>query len=88
MYKDKIILVTGASKGIGKAIIDFFAKQEATIIMTARDIKSYKSSRKGVGTDLYLLENLVSEERYKANYRVAEYKAIKLSKTPKNKVEG
>ena len=34
MYKDKIILVTGASKGIGKAIIDFFAKQEATIIMT------------------------------------------------------
>ena len=56
--------------------------------MTARDIKSYKSSRKGVGTDLYLLENLVSEERYKANYRVAEYKAIKLSKTPKNKVEG
>lgn len=61
---------------------------KATIIMTARDIKSYKSSRKGVGTDLYLLENLVSEERYKANYRVAEYKAIKLSKTPKNKVEG
>ena len=34
MYKDKIVLVTGASKGIGKAIIEFFAKQEATIIMT------------------------------------------------------
>ena len=34
MYKDKIVLVTGASKGIGKAIIDFFAKQEAIIIMT------------------------------------------------------
>ena len=34
MYKDKIILVTGASKGIGKSIIEFFAKNEANIIMT------------------------------------------------------
>ena len=34
MYKDKIVLVTGASKGIGKAITDFFASNKATIIMT------------------------------------------------------
>ena len=34
MYKDNIILVTGASKGIGKSIIEFFAKNEANIIMT------------------------------------------------------
>ena len=34
MYKDKIVLVTGCSKGIGRAIIEFFAKEQATIIMT------------------------------------------------------
>lgn len=34
MYKDKIVLVTGCSKGIGKAIIEFFSKEKATIIMT------------------------------------------------------
>ena len=34
MYKDKIVLVTGASKGIGKSIIEFFAKEKANIIMT------------------------------------------------------
>ena len=34
MYKDKIVLVTGSSKGIGKAIIEFFAKNKANIIMT------------------------------------------------------
>ena len=34
MYNDKIVLVTGASKGIGKAITDFFASNKVTIIMT------------------------------------------------------
>ena len=34
MYKDKIVLVTGASKGIGKTIVDFFASNKATVIMT------------------------------------------------------
>jgi len=34
MYKDKIVLVTGASRGIGKAIIEFFSKEQANIIMT------------------------------------------------------
>ena len=34
MYKDKIVLVTGASRGIGKAIIEFFANNKSNIIMT------------------------------------------------------
>ena len=34
MYNDKIVLVTGASKGIGKTIVDFFASNKATVIMT------------------------------------------------------
>ena len=34
MYENKIVLVTGASKGIGKSIIEFFAKEKASIIMT------------------------------------------------------
>ena len=34
MYKDKVILVTGASRGIGKSIVEYFSQEKANIIMT------------------------------------------------------
>jgi 3-oxoacyl-[acyl-carrier protein] reductase len=33
-YENKVVLVTGASKGIGRALITFFASKKANIIMT------------------------------------------------------
>ena len=33
-YENKVVLVTGASKGIGRALITFFACKKANIIMT------------------------------------------------------
>jgi len=41
---DKIILVTGASKGIGKSIAIEYAKHGATVILLARNIKALSST--------------------------------------------
>jgi 3-oxoacyl-[acyl-carrier protein] reductase len=39
-FKDKIVLVTGGSRGIGKAVVESFSREGATVIFT------YKSSQK------------------------------------------
>ncbi len=40
LLQNKICLITGASKGIGKAISEIFAQQGAIIIATGRDVES------------------------------------------------
>jgi NAD(P)-dependent dehydrogenase (short-subunit alcohol dehydrogenase family) len=40
ILSDKIILVTGASKGIGRSIAIAYAKQGATVILLARNVKA------------------------------------------------
>ena len=40
LLRDKFCLITGASKGIGKAIGKIFAEEGAIIIATGRDIES------------------------------------------------
>ena len=40
LLRDKFCLITGASKGIGKAISEIFAKEGAIIVATGRDLES------------------------------------------------
>ena len=39
MFRDKVVLITGASRGIGKAIAIEFAKQEAIVLINFRSNK-------------------------------------------------
>ena len=41
--KNKIVFITGASSGIGKACAEVFANEKTNLILTARRIKSLKS---------------------------------------------
>ncbi|TDE51285.1 SDR family NAD(P)-dependent oxidoreductase [Flavobacterium sp. GT3P67] len=38
IVENKIVLITGASKGIGKAIAELFAKEGARLVLTGRDV--------------------------------------------------
>lgn len=56
-YKNKIVVITGASRGIGKETAYYFAKQGANLILT-------------YNTNKDLLENIVSDIKNKYNISV------------------
>ena len=36
MFKDKVVIITGASYGTGQAMAELFAEEGAAVILTAR----------------------------------------------------
>ena len=46
--KDKVVLVTGASSGIGKEVAKRFAKEGALVILTARSLDKLKEVQKEI----------------------------------------
>ena len=46
--KNKVVLITGGSKGIGFGIAQAFAKQGASLILVARDLTSLQSAQENL----------------------------------------
>ena len=44
IFKDKIIIITGASSGLGMEIANYFSKHDAKIIVCARNLKKLKKN--------------------------------------------
>ena len=74
--KGKNILVTGASRGIGKAISKAVAAAGANVIMAARDEKALSNLREEIisnnGKAIYLPTDLTNEEDIKALFKKVE----------------
>ena len=50
--ENKVALITGSTRGIGKSIAKLFAKQNATVIICGRNIESSKKTIEELSTDL------------------------------------
>lgn len=77
--RNKIVLVTGASSGIGEAVAREFSEAGAKVILAARRLERLKSISGTLGTDSHLME-LDVRDRLAVNEAVdglpAEWQAI------------
>ena len=63
--KDKVVIITGASSGIGKALVENFAKRKAKIVLAARSIKKLENIGAGLKNktlDFLIVKTDVSKE--------------------------
>ncbi|MFL0581111.1 SDR family NAD(P)-dependent oxidoreductase [Solibacillus silvestris] len=72
MLEGKIVMVTGASRGIGKSIATVFAKQKATLIITGRNSEK-----------LILFKNQLTSD-FGASVHILEYDVSSLEEIKKN----
>jgi 3-oxoacyl-[acyl-carrier protein] reductase len=82
LLKDKIALVTGASKGIGLSIVKLFSLEGAHVVMTGRSVKMLVNAKKEVEKDqpsaiLTILELDVSDPKSVRNAFQTHFKTLK-----------
>ena len=68
--RDKIVLVTGASSGIGEAVAAVFSEAGAKVILAARRLERLKSVSRTLRTDSHLME-LDVRDRHAVNEAIA-----------------
>lgn len=63
--KGKIVIVTGASRGIGFAISKLLSEHGAIVVMTSKDLKKLKDASKKVSGSLPIVCNIRKSEQVK-----------------------
>ncbi len=62
-FKDKVIIITGASSGIGKALAMEFSKQEAKVVIAARRIEIMEKIKESLKNEqMHIVKTDVSKE--------------------------
>ncbi len=59
----KIAIVTGSSRGIGKAIAELFVKEGASVTITAKDPKRLEDAKKEIGNVLAVPADIRNEDQ-------------------------
>lgn len=58
---EKIVLITGGSRGIGKAIAKLFAQEGAVVVITSRNEKKLKQTSKEIGESFFISGDIRKE---------------------------
>lgn len=75
--KDKVIVITGGSKGFGKALAQAFAREGSRVVISSHDEDSLKSSAKELPVDYFLADVIYFEEMRKlGDYVIQKYGTI------------
>lgn len=65
-FKDKVVVVTGAGRGIGKAIAEDFAREDARLVLASRtisDLEKVKVNITEMGSESLIVKADVSKEK-------------------------
>ncbi|MGI0040848.1 MAG: SDR family NAD(P)-dependent oxidoreductase, partial [Nitrosopumilaceae archaeon] len=57
----KVAIVTGGSRGIGKAAAKLFVHEGASVVITARDIKRLEETAKEIGNVIWIPGDIKNE---------------------------
>jgi len=62
---DKVVLITGGSRGIGKAISELFVAEGAQVIITSKNLKKLEQTAKEVGCSFFVQADIKKEKEVK-----------------------
>jgi NAD(P)-dependent dehydrogenase (short-subunit alcohol dehydrogenase family) len=63
--KDKVVLITGGSRGIGKAIAKLFVQEQAQVIITSKNLKKLEQTAKEINCSFFIDADIKNEKDVK-----------------------
>lgn len=62
---DKVVLITGGSRGIGKAISQLFVTEGAHVVITSKNFKKLQQTAKEIGCSFFVVADIKKEKDVK-----------------------